>query len=264
VIFTAGLAVALIGALALPAGPAHSTRSPAPAAARGAAPASARLLASGGSSSLPADCTPNPTGPPSHPYQLGFVASVTGSLATGPVAVSGIKAKACGIATVGPSNTCGVTADVNVPQDGQLFAPVKATITVIPGLSPQIPFSPKAQSLTSGLGCESSANGINVTAVAKVGGAAGLFGLTCGVTLTLPLKATILGPLESSGLGLYGTFSGNGTFVLPAITPSYTAAQYCPAGAAAIADKSFGLPLTAPGSSLSLPFHAGVYIPPAP
>ena len=124
------------------------------------------------------------------------------------------------------SGGCAVNASINVPPDGQLFGNIKAAITIIPGVTPEIPFTPAAKSLTSGLGCGSSLNGLQVSATATVGGSASLFGLTCGLTLTIPLKATINGPLDSTGLGLHGVFQPSKPFVIPTATPSAT----CPAG----------------------------------
>jgi hypothetical protein len=206
---------------------------------------------------LPADCVPNGAGPPGSPYQLGFVAEVgPGSLVAGPVAVNGITAKVCGIATVvegrGP---CAVTAEVTVPPDGQKFGPLNATITELPGLSPQIPFTPDAKGLTSGLGCGSSANGLSVTAVANVGGHAGLFGLSCGLDLTIDLTATITGPIDN-GLDLSGTFRSN-SFGIPAVSPSPS----CPGGVTTNLNSIVGLPLPPGKAVLDLPFKAAVYVP---
>jgi hypothetical protein len=256
---------ALVAALILPAGSARSSHSQSPPAHRQGGSGLAQLIAS---PQLPGDCQPKTWTElqklhlPTH-YELGFVAEVgpqpghPSDLVVGPVRVDNITAKACGVATViNGSGGCAINAAVNVPADGQLFRPIKATITEIPGLTPQVPFSPQAKSLTSGLGCGSSVNGLQVSAQATVGGSANIFGLSCGVTLTIPLKATITGPIDA-GLDLHGVFVASKPFLIPAVTASPT----CPAGVAVTASKSFGLPLTAGTNSLSLPFSAAIYLP---
>jgi hypothetical protein len=196
---------------------------------------------------------------------LGFVAEVgpqpgqPSDLVVGPVRVDNISATICGVATVEPppkGSPCAVNAAVNVPADGQKFAAIKATITEIPGLTPQVPFAPAAKGLTSGLGCGSSVNGLQVSATASVGGAAQVFGLSCGVNLSIPLQATITGPIDA-GLDLHGVFRASRSFLIPPVSPS----AGCPGGVATTASKAFGLPLTAGINSLNLPFRAAIYLP---
>lgn len=258
-----GLALAITGWLLAPAGAARAARS-APSNHGRTGLLVARVLTSQQTVPPPKDCQPNPIGPPTHPYQLGFLAEVgplpgqPSQLVAGPVRVDNITAKACGVATVIPgSGGCAVNASINVPPDGQLFGNIKAAITIIPGVTPEIPFTPAAKSLTSGLGCGSSVNGLQVSATATVGGSATLFGLTCGLTLTIPLKATINGPLDSTGLGLHGVFQPSKPFVIPTATPSAT----CPAGVTKNLNQIVGLPLTVGTGALNLPFSAGVYLP---
>jgi hypothetical protein len=269
-----GLALAIAGWLLVPAGPGRSARS---APAGGDSPTTASSLAHLLSAStypvnFPDQCKPDWPGyglpyPPGHPYRLGFVAEVgpqpgqPSQLVAGPVRVDNITAKACGTATVtNGSGGCAVNASVSVPPQGQLFGNLNAAITIIPGIRPEIPFTPSAQSLTTSLGCGSSLHGLQVSAKATVGGSAGLFGLTCGLTLTIPLKATINGPLESTtGLGLHGVFQPSGSFVIPAATPSAT----CPSGVTKNLDQIVGLPLTVGAGALNLPFSAAVYVPPS-
>lgn len=263
---TVALTVAL--ASSQPASPSRS--------ARGVRqPASIRSLSS--TSVLPADCVPNPAGPPAGPYQFGFVAEVgprsgqPSYLEAGPnfEAVSGtgqpvaevnnITAKICGVATIVPGPPgCPVEVQITVPPDGQKFGPLTATILTIPGLTPGVPVTPQTQRLGSTVGCSSSVNGLVTTTVAVVVGNAGLFGLACGIDLTVDLTATITGPLDpgDGSLSLHGMFIAR-DFGLPAVSPSTS----CPAGVVSNLNTIAGLPLSPGHAILVLPFVAATYLP---
>jgi hypothetical protein len=175
------------------------------------------------------------------------------------VEVNDITAKICGIATIVPGTPpCPVKVQINVPSDGQKFGPLDATILTIPGLTPSVPFTPEPRPLTSTVSCGSSVNGLVTSTVALVGGTAGLFGLACGITLSLTLTATVTGPLNpgDGSLSLHGVFNNN-NFPVPAAGPS----QACPAGVVSNLNAIAGLPLLPGHAILNLPFVAATYLP---
>lgn len=297
-----GSALAIAGWLLLPAGPARSAHSaPAGGHSRTAGSSLANLLSSTTyPAHFPVDCQPDyyaqpkphfaPPYPPYNAYRLGFLAGVSnGSLSVGPVSVAGISAKVCGFATLGAGKPapqgkpyCALQATVSVPADGQLFPTVNAAIRVIPGTTspdtePEIPFTPAAKSLTSVIGldptnvrpgeqpppgCQTFTDGLHLQATATAGGSAGLFGLSCGLTLTIPLTAVATGPLVSPNppaLPLHGTLT-NSAFVIPPAAPTAT----CPAVVTQNLNQILGLPLKVGPGVLKLPFTAEAYTPQYP
>jgi hypothetical protein len=222
---------------------------------------------------LPADCIP--TTPPGQVGELGVVGelgalpdpnlsgrlvSAPGSLAAGPVAVPGITGKACGVVKLtNGSPPCPVSGEVILPADGQRFPTLKAAVTLIPGITPEVPFTPEPQQITGTLVCGNgtSTAGLTASVDAVVGGGAGLFGLTCVVMVHIALDGTANGPIFAApGWYLGGTFRSS-DFTIPAVTP--TAA--CPPGVAANLNNIVGLPLTPGKATLVLPFALEVYTP---
>jgi hypothetical protein len=215
---------------------------------------SPELLAS--SEPLPADCIPKPAGPPGEPYQLGLVGTVqNGVLTAGPATVADITAKFCGVVTVvNGTAPCGATGSVLSPPDGQVFGSLSATLTLVPGMTPKVPFVANAGTITGGFSCESSsANGLAVTLDANVSGSTGLFGLSCTIgPLTIPLSGVLTGPLSNASVTLRSN-----DFAVPVVSPSPTCAGAVPANLDAIA----GLPIPAGKASATLPATAALYQP---
>jgi len=204
---------------------------------------------------LPADCIPKPQGPPGSPYQLGLVGTVhNGLLTAGPATVADITAKFCGVVTVvNGKSPCGATGSVVSPQDGQIFGSLSATLTLVPGMSPKVPFVAHPSTITGGFTCEPSTNGLAVTLNATVSGSTGLYGLSCTIgPLTLPLSGVLTGPLSHASI----TLKAN-DFPVPAVSPSPTCAGQVPASLDAIA----GLPIRPGGASVTLPATASLYQP---
>jgi hypothetical protein len=213
------------------------------------------ILAS--SDNLPADCIPNPAGPPTAPYQLGLVGTVQGGvLNAGPATVSNINVTFCGVVTLtNGTQPCGATGTVVSPPDGQVFGPLSVALTLVPGMSPSIGFTANPATITGGFTCTtSSANGLDVFLNATVSGTTSeLFGVSCTIgPLTIPLSGVITGPLTK----LTGTLTGN-SFTVPAITPSPT----CPGSVPANIDAIAGLPIAPGGANASLPVSASLYQP---
>ncbi len=208
------------------------------------------------SSNLPADCVPNPTGPPSAPYELGLVGTATnGALDTPSASVAGINAKFCGIVTlVTGTPPCGVTGRVDSPVDGQLYGALSVALTLVPGMTPTIGFVANPGTISGGFSCSSSQNGLSVGLDANVSGStAPLFGVSCTIgPMTIPLSGTVTGPLTDTT----GTLSSN-AFAVPALQPSPT----CPAAVAANVDLIAGLPLAAGHANTLLPIAASLYQP---
>jgi hypothetical protein len=205
---------------------------------------------------LPPDCVPAPAGPPTSPYELGLVGTVTnGALTTGSWTVSNIDAKFCGIVTVvNGTPPCLVTGDIEVPPDGQMFGPLSVALTPVPGMSPVVGLVANPGPISGTLSCGSSQNGLAVALDAVVGGStAPLFGVSCTIgPVTIPLGGSVTGPLGSAT----ATLTGN-DFGVPAIQPSPT----CPSAVASNIDAIAGLPLAAGGASATLPATASLYQP---
>lgn len=214
---------------------------------------SPKLLRASGS--LPADCIPQPSGPPGDPYQLGLVGTVhDGVLAAGAATVADITAKFCGVVTVvNGTAPCGATGSVTSPPDGQVFGSLSATLTLVPGMAPRVPFVAHAGRITGGFACQSSTNGLEVTLDATVSGSTGLFGLSCTIgPLTIPLSGVLTGPLSNATVTLRGD-----DFAVPVVSSSPTCSGQVPANLDAIA----GLPIPAGKASATLPATAALYQP---
>ena len=218
--------------------------------------ASHNVLAS--NDNLPADCIPNPAGPPTAPYQLGLVGTVHGGvLNAGPATVSNINVTFCGVVTLTNGRPpCGATGTVVSPPDGQVFGPLSIGLTLVPGMSPSIGFTANPATITGGFTCTStpSTNGLEVFLDATVSGTTGaLFGVSCTIgPLTIPLSGDITGPLTN----LSGTLTSN-DFTVPAIAASPS----CPGSVPANVDAIAGLPIAPGGATASLPVSASLYLP---
>jgi hypothetical protein len=207
------------------------------------------------SDNLPADCIPNASGPPGAPYELGVVGTVTGGVLTaGPTTVANISAKFCGIATiVAGKPPCNATGDVVSPSDGQIFGPLTAELTLIPGMQPTVPFTANPGTITGGFVCNSATNTLEVTVVATVSGTTGLFGLSCTIgPLTIPLSGELTGPLDDASLTLTGH-----DFGVPAVQASPTCAGAVPENL----DEIAGLPIAPGDASATLPTTISIYQP---
>jgi hypothetical protein len=205
---------------------------------------------------LPADCLPNPAGPPGAPYQLGLAGTVHGGVLTaGPATIPNIDVTFCGVVTVvAGTPPCGATGSVVSPPDGQIFSPLSASLTLVPGMSPSIGFTANPGTITGTFSCDSSANGLNVTLDATVSGSTGaLFGVSCTIgPLTIPLTGTVTGPFTD----LTATLTSD-DFTVPAIQASPT----CSGGLPANVDAVVGLPIAPGGASATLPVTASLYQP---
>ena len=207
------------------------------------------------SDNLPADCIPNPSGPPGAPYELGLVGTVNnGVLVAGPARVADINAKFCGIVTVVKGQPpCGATGLVFSPADGQIFGSLSAALTLVPGMEPKVPFVAHPGTITGTFGCGSSTQGLVVNLKATVSGSTGLFGLSCAIgPLTIPLSGAVTGPLSNASVVLRGS-----DFAVPAVRPSPSCAGQVPANLNAIA----GLPIAPGGASATLPATTSLYQP---
>jgi hypothetical protein len=206
---------------------------------------------------LPADCVPKPAGPPGSPYQLGLVGSVHGgTLAAGTATVADISATFCGVVTVvNGKPPCGATGTVLSPQDGQIFGSLSATLTLVPGMLPKVPFVAHPGTISGGFACQSSVNGLEVNLTAVVSGSSGLYGLSCIIgLLMIPLAGVLTGPLTNASITLKGS-----DFAVPAVTPSQTCSGEVPSNIDSIA----GLPIPAGKAAVTLPATATLYQPAA-
>ncbi len=207
---------------------------------------------------LPADCIPNPSGPPGSPYELGLVGSVTnGEIQAGPATVADITAKFCGIVTVvGSKPPCRATGEVTSPMDGQIFGSLTADLTFVPSMQPKLPFVAHPGKITGTFTCAPSNEGLLVTLDATVSGSTGLFGLSCTIgPLTIPLSGLVTGPLDDTT----GVLTAN-RFSVPGVTPSSRCGGPVPAGV----DQLAGLPIAPGGASAKLYVTASIYRPPPP
>lgn len=215
-------------------------------------------IASVPSSGLPADCVPQPSGPPNSSYQFGLVGSAkNGVLDTGTTRVADISAKFCAVVTiVNGAPPCAATGTVHSPQDGQVFGSVSATLTLIPGMAPVVPFTAHPGTITGGFKCASSTNGLAVTLDATVSGTTGLFGLSCTIgPFTVPLSGVLSGPFSDASITLRGS-----NFVVPGVSTS----SRCPGNVPAGLDSVAGLPIPSGQASLTLPATVSLYRPPEP
>ncbi len=244
-----GVAVTLV---VLGTGPAPAGAQAQPPSTKPSPPAKARTLAA---EPLPADCVPAASGPPTSPYQLGLVGTATGgSLATGSATVSGIDAKVCGLVTlVNGTPPCYATGYIESPHDGQLYGALSIALTLVPGMNPTVGFTANPGTITGGFNCGSSQNGLSVGLNAAVSGStAPLFGVSCTISVTIPLGGAATGPLDATR----ATLTSN-DFSIPAVQPSPT----CPSAVAANVDDIAGLPLAAGRATATLPVTASIYQP---
>ena len=215
----------------------------------------ARLLTD---ANLPADCMPKEPGPPGSPYQLGLVGTVSnGVITAGPATIANITAKFCGVVTVVPGKPpCGATGTVVSPPDGQIFGSLSAELTMIPGMTPKVPFVAHPGTITGGFACVSSENGLVVNVTAKVSGSTGLFGLSCTIgPLSIPLSGVVTGPLDNAKITLRGN-----DFAVPDVQTSPACAGAVPTNL----DQIAGLPIAPGGATANLPATTAIYQPPPP
>jgi hypothetical protein len=213
------------------------------------------LVSQSNPDNLPPDCIPQSQGPPSSPYELGLVGTVTnGSLAAGPATVNNITAKFCGVVTVvGGSGQCPAVGQVASSADDQKFGPLNADLTLVPGIQPSVPFAVVPGTITGGFACTTSQNGLLVILHAVVAGTTGLFGLQCGVgPFPLTLTGTVTGPLNQ----VTGTFRSS-NFAVPAVGPS----RACSAQVASNLNAIAGLPIAPGGASITLDITGSLYQP---
>lgn len=202
---------------------------------------------------LPADCIPAATG--AQP-QLGVYATFSGSLTItnpyGQVANATIGGSICGVATVinRPPNQCTsppgqfASVQLNVPADGEQFAIPGVNITLVPGLSIPISHIVVVPTPIAAVVCAVAAPGpIMQVVTATLPAGASTFGATCYLTVSVPLRSEIYGPL--------GSFQISGSslpFVIPAASPSAT----CPANVTAALNNLLALPLAQPAGEITI------------
>ena len=236
--------------------PAAAARVMRPGASGAPSAATPKSLTAASAADLPADCVPNPAGPPGAPYQLGLVGTVhDGTLRTPAATVADINATFCGVVTVvNGTPPCGATGSVVSPQDGQVFGSLSVDLTLVPGMTPTIGFVANPGTISGGFSCGSSENGLSVTLDATVSGSTGaLYGVSCTIgPLTIPLTGVVTGPFTD----MTATLTSN-DFTVPAIQSSPT----CPGAVPANIDAIAGLPLSPGAASATLPVTAALYQP---
>jgi hypothetical protein len=204
---------------------------------------------------LPNDCVPHASGPPDSSYQLGLVGRISnGVLDTGTARVADITAKFCAVVTiVNGTPPCKATGSVDSPQDGQVFGSLTAELTLIPGLTPTVPFAAHPGSITGGFSCDSSSSGLIVDLDATVSGSTGLFGASCTIgPFTVPLTGVLVGPITDAAVTLHGD-----DFTVPAVSAS----SKCPGNVPLGFDQVAGLPIPRGQATITLPATAYLYRP---
>jgi hypothetical protein len=205
---------------------------------------------------LPPDCIPATGG--SQP-QLGAYVTFTGNVtlnnAYGQIANGTITGTVCGVATVinRPPGQCtsppGQLASVQlyVPADGEnISLPNGINLTLVPGLTINIPGKQITVLKTPivAVVCGIAAPGpIKQTVTASLPAQANAFGATCTLTTTVPLTASVYGPL-----GNFHISGSNGPFVIPPLQPS----SGCPSSLTNAADKLLQLPLAQPAGEITV------------
>jgi hypothetical protein len=251
------LTIGLVGSSRNDLGSASASR-PARSSQASNRDATGRLLSTA-DTSLPADCTPKPSGPPGAPYQLGLVGTVqNGVLKAGPATIADITAKFCGIVTVVAGKApCGATGSVVSPLDGQIFGSLSAQLTMIPGMDPKVPFVAHPGTITGGFSCVSSQNGLAVNLDAKVSGSTGLFGLSCTIgPISIPLTGVVTGPLTDPAIPATITLRSS-DFAVPTVQSSPACGGAVPINL----DQIAGLPIAPGGASAVLPATTWIYQP---
>jgi hypothetical protein len=215
-----------------------------------------KILTLASADNLPADCLPQPSGPPASTYQLGIVGTVHGGvLDAGTATVNNINVMFCGVVTVvNGTPPCGATGSVSSPPDGQVFSPLSVAFTLVPGMSPSVGFTANPGTITGTFSCDDDPAGLHVTLIATVSGTtAALFGVQCTIgPVTIPLTGTVTGPFTDLTATLTST-----SFSVPTVQSSPT----CPAGVPANVDAVVGLPIAPGGASATLPITASLYQP---
>jgi hypothetical protein len=202
---------------------------------------------------LPPDCIPSSTG--SQP-QIGAYATFSGNATIkspyGPIANATLSGSVCGIATVvnRPRNECTsppgqyASLHLNLPADGEHIDIPAVNITMFPNLSiPITHISVVPTSITATVCAVAAAGPIKQTVTASLPADAQVFGASCVLAATVPVKVEIYGPL--SGFTISGT---NLPFVIPALKPSPS----CPSNVTSVADKLLSLPLVQPANEITI------------
>lgn len=158
---------------------------------------------------LPDDCRPTADPPPT---EYGFVATVTeGSVTGGVMKLTGLTARMCGIIRVvdGTHPGCEAEGKLIIPSDGVVFPDdLRTTLTVVPGMSPEVPTRVHAHPIEQVINCNgSSKDGLKLTLSIRVDGKAGAFGLRCAIPFSGTARTTITGDLLS------GDYTGEFTLV---------------------------------------------------
>jgi hypothetical protein len=202
---------------------------------------------------LPPDCIPSSTG--SQP-QIGAYATFHGTATIkspyGPIADATLSGNICGIATVinRPSNDCTsppeqyASLHLDLPADGEHIDIPAVNITMFPKLSIPITHITVVPTSITATVCAVAAPGpIKQTVTASLPADAQVFGASCVLTATVPVKVEIYGPL--SGFNISGT---NLPFVIPPLKPSPS----CPSNVTSVADKLLALPLAQPANEITI------------
>lgn len=240
----------------------HVAGAPSPGTVRPAVPGRASTVGAT-AIALPADCQPPLNAPP---YEVGVVLQIghpagadqsipDGTLTAGPVSAPGIAASVCGTTTIAPGTSgCAANGVLTIPADGQFFAPVQATLGLVPGQPIVVPATVVPHVISASLGCGSSAHGLTVTTTLTLDAQTSLFGVTCHIG---PAVETL-----SATLGQVASFSDlRGTLSAPVALPGATVQTTCPAPVATNLDSLASLPGT---GQLTLPVKAAIYQPGSP
>ena len=158
----------------------------------------------------------------------------------------------CGIATVinRPATECTSPPDqhaslhLNLPADGEHIDIPAVNITMFPNLSIPITHITVVPTAITATVCAVAASGpIKQTVTASLPADAQVFGASCVLTATVPVRVEIYGPL--SDFTISGT---NLPFVIPPLQPSPS----CTSNLTSVADKLLGLPLAQPANEITI------------
>lgn len=161
---------------------------------------------------LPADCHPTDNPPPT---EYGFVAKITkGSVEGGVMELDGLRGRMCGIIRLvsGAHPDCPVEGKLIIPSDGVVFPDdLTTTLTVVPGMRPEVPTKVNAQPIEHVIDCNgSSEDGLTLDLSIVVDGKAGAFGLECAVPFSGIARTRITGELFSGDYTGEFTLTGDG------------------------------------------------------
>lgn len=231
-------------------------------AANGELVSSLRAASSVNLPPLPPDCIPSSTG--SQP-QIGAYATFTGSVTIkspyGPIADASLSGSVCGIATVinRPPGDCtspggqDASLHLNLPADGEHIDIPGVNITMIPNLSIPITHITVVPTAITATVCAVAAPGpIKQTVTATLPADAQVFGASCVLTASVPVRVEIYGPL--SGFTITGTN-------LPFVIPPLRSSPSCTSNLTSVADKLLGLPLAQPANEITITGHGLAYQP---